>query len=436
MVLVLPLLGAMGAAAWVLWDLPPSQGERVRGPHGIVGVQSGGAYVWVVPVDDGVVLVDAGLDPQATPVVVELGQRDVLAVLLTHAHGEQIAGLATVTGAPVYVGEADMPLVRGEAVPKGWLARWFWALVDRPEPPEDLRPVADGSDLEIGGATFHAVHVPGHTDGSVAWLFEDVLFAGGALLANNPPRLLPGPLADDEAEAKESLDKLLPLGFDWIADAQTGVVSGGRAALHRMLGKTVEEPAVTLVSPERPTATRGPEVEGTGLYVQAPEPGPDGTAPALLVMSDRTWVISPERIGEHQPFVGRQVTVRGEVLAPGARPGVASGRALRVESIELQDGQTPGDGTPFRVTDMDTLKAAVHGWATVAGTVTQLTPLARGAAFGEGAITLGDAEVVPLSAPGSVPTGVPVTLLARITESEGSIRVVASRLCDDHDPCP
>lgn len=433
LLILAPLLGGMGAAAWVLWELPPAQGERIRGPHDLIGIQSGGSYVWVLPTQGGVVLIDAGLDPQAAAVKREVNGRPVHAILLTHAHSEQIAGLGAFPDVPVYVGGADVPLLEGESAPKGWLARWFGLLIDQPAPPDPLHTVADQQQLSLDGVTLQAFSTPGHTAGSVVWLWEDVLLTGGAVLASNPPRLLPSALSDDEALAEQSLEALLPLDFDWIADAQTGIVDNARSGLHRLLGQRPQQAEVSLKAPT-PPGTPGPTIEQQGVFLQDPTQ-PDG--PALLLLDDGTrWLLSDLPGTGHAALWGRRVVARGQPTQHGRDPGGPAGLGLRLESLGLADDQAPNATGLPSAGDPGALGDLIHQWGKFTGTATQLEPLAQGATHGEGRFSLTDGDPVPLSAPMELPQDVIVTVIARVAAAPEGHRLIVSQICDEQAPCP
>ena len=431
--LIAPLILAMAVSAYVLWDQPPSQGERIRAPHGLVGVRSGGAYAWVLPAsDDAVVLIDTGLDPEASAITDEIRGRDVLAVLLTHAHPEQVGGLGNFGEVPVYVGEGDAPLIRGEAQPGGWLAHWFsvvsTTLRGPMAVPATLHELEGGEKLEIGGLELVAISVPGHSDGGIVWAWEDVLFTGGALMASSPPQLLPAAMSNDVELAERSLEALLPYAFDHVADSHTGIVSNARADLHRLLGSKLEPPSIRLQGPTEPGASEGPQIEEVGLYTQAAQPGPDGLAPAVLVLDDgNQWVLSGSPIPDHRNLVGRRVIVRGRLLAPEASPGLPAGLVIEVDQAEIAPGHAD-DEVVMRVTTQSELAGAIHRWVVVEGTITRLVPLAQGARFGEGQLSLPDGTVVPVSAPLAIPLHEPVLLNAQVQRSRGSLHVSASGL--------
>ena len=163
-------LGALSMVAQVWWSLPEPQGRLVRGPNELVGVFSGRSYGWVVPTDDpkGVVLVDAGGQRAASRILAELrkGEREVRAILLTHAHSYTTLGLEAFVDVPVYLAAEEGPLLAGEVTPIGWLARIY---APSAAPPSDLRLVQDGEVVTIDGAKFVAIATPGHTAGSTTW---------------------------------------------------------------------------------------------------------------------------------------------------------------------------------------------------------------------------------------------------------------------------
>lgn len=130
--------------------------------------------------DGPVTLVDTGLwynRPSLRSELADAGYApaDLDRVCLTHYDLDHVAGLGGLVDAgfdgPVYMGRADVELVRGERDPplahhKGAFhraARWLFDF-----PAVDLRPVDDGD--RIDGLTAH--HTPGHNPGHVAYVHE------------------------------------------------------------------------------------------------------------------------------------------------------------------------------------------------------------------------------------------------------------------------
>jgi len=150
------------------------------GRHEVWGTRVNGPVVWVVPVEGGVVLVDTGFDESGWVLSEALDGREVKGVLLTHSHIDHISG-AWLFDVPVYIHQDDVPgLEEAGAGSNFWVALMEVPL-GAPPVPEGLVEVRDGDVVEIGGAEFHAVHLPGHTPGHTAWLYRDLLFMGDAL---------------------------------------------------------------------------------------------------------------------------------------------------------------------------------------------------------------------------------------------------------------
>ena len=128
-------------------------------------------YIWHLAAPDGRWLaVDPG---DAGPVLaVASGGPAPEAILLTHHHGDHVAGVAELRrrwpGVPVY-GPAD-PRIAG--------------IVDR--------PVGDGDRLQAGPWAFDVLAVPGHTASHVAFHGQGLLFCGDTLFSLGCGRLFEG----------------------------------------------------------------------------------------------------------------------------------------------------------------------------------------------------------------------------------------------------
>lgn len=406
LVLVVPLVGGMGLVVWAQSQFPLAQGERVRGPHDLVGVHTGWSYAWVVPTATGVVVIDSGADPTGRALTREIGRRKVHAVLLTHGHSDTTAGLAAFPGVPVHVTAPDLALIRGEREPRGWMARTFDTMFGPAVTTGPFVTLTDGQELHIDGASFRVTAVPGHTDGSVAYLWDDVLFTGDAVLGGDP-LAFPQPVSnDDPEEALRSPARLLPLDFDGLADGHVGFTGAARSALFRKLGEKVVEPTVTVratFEPGAAGATRA-AAERLGIYVQTPTPDVRGEQPALVVFEDGpAWRVAPGPVPERAEWSGKAVLVRARLGAAGAGAGVP----VEIESIRLAEPQ-PDPARP--------LSARVGEWVQVRGVVREVKPLTRGATWGEGELVLPQGAARFAAPLAVVPLGAEVELWARIEQ--------------------
>lgn len=161
--------------------------------------------------DGQVVLIDAGQEEDAAPILAALRRAghdadDVTAVLLTHGHSDHRGGLGRFPNAALYAHEDELPLLRGEVSARGPVTQ----LSGRQAPLRIQHPVRDGQELTLGALHVRALHVPGHTAGSLAWLVDDVLFMGdnGHSMQNGDIEPAPWIFTDDTSQNRDSLAAL------------------------------------------------------------------------------------------------------------------------------------------------------------------------------------------------------------------------------------
>lgn len=179
----------------------------------VKAIQTSYVQCFMIDVGDGrVALIDAGMNKDGKEIKAELAARKlgddaVIAVLLTHNHGDHTDGLAAFPRARVYSTAAEVPFLERRAAAHSPIAA-----VMKPDWPAvkatDL--FEDGATLQLGDTAIKAFVVPGHTPGSVAYLADGVLFLGDSAAIRKDGSLLPAPwvFSEDTAQNQRELVKL------------------------------------------------------------------------------------------------------------------------------------------------------------------------------------------------------------------------------------
>lgn len=122
----------------------------------------------------------AVVDP-STPYSESLVSGRVKYVLLTHSHFDHILEIdswVNATGAEVIISEKEVDFLPDatrncyaffDGTARGYFGK--------------ARGVSDGEELTLGGVPFRVMHLPGHTVGSVAYVFADSAFVGDTVFA-------------------------------------------------------------------------------------------------------------------------------------------------------------------------------------------------------------------------------------------------------------
>jgi glyoxylase-like metal-dependent hydrolase (beta-lactamase superfamily II) len=198
-------------------------------------MKPGHVHGYLVPVDDGYLLVDTGLGlPDLAEQWAALAprfDRPVTEILVTHFHPDHVGGTADaveVTGAPVLQGTVDHYQCEKVWGSDAWvpqLAAWFAQQGVPPEETDELlqvgsiyrtfvhlvpetRLLREGDEV----AGWQVAEFPGHADGHICLLKDGVLIAGDHLLPRITPAVglypdsRPDPLGDFMASLERVAD--------------------------------------------------------------------------------------------------------------------------------------------------------------------------------------------------------------------------------------
>jgi glyoxylase-like metal-dependent hydrolase (beta-lactamase superfamily II) len=145
-------------------------------------------------------------------------------LLITHCHFDHTGGareIKEITGCKVVAHEIETPFLES-ANQDITAARWYGAII---EPFEvDMKIRGAGENIILGHRIINAIHIPGHSPGSMAFVMKSqgmkVLFGQDV---HGP---LDVSLLSDEEKYRQSLELLLSLEADILCEGHYGVIRG------------------------------------------------------------------------------------------------------------------------------------------------------------------------------------------------------------------
>jgi hydroxyacylglutathione hydrolase len=231
---------ALGIRSVMDGGLPMEDGRAFAGGR-IERVVDGYTSAFLIEEVESVVLVDSGMDPEATAIIGALARRgygseDVRAIVFTHGHGDHIGGARAFPQAELYALGPEVDLIEGHRVAGNLIGKL------REPTPTGLtvtRALEDGETLRIGSLELELFAVPGHSQGSAAVLCEGALFLGDAAASTVDAQLAgPPPVFSADREAgiaslRALASRLAPRADEilWLLPSHQGALEGPDALL-------------------------------------------------------------------------------------------------------------------------------------------------------------------------------------------------------------
>jgi glyoxylase-like metal-dependent hydrolase (beta-lactamase superfamily II) len=180
---------------------------------GAFQVKDGIVSVGIIPSADGqVIMVDCGNDRAAKAILnalkqMGLGREAVKTILLTHAHPDHYAGCAAFPDAEIFAMAAEQSLLEGRTRARSPIGFLFGK---RDTGIRATRYLQNGDSFQRGNVLVTAYLIPGHTDGSAAYLAAGTLYLGDSADSAKDGSLLPakGFVSNDRAQNRASLKTL------------------------------------------------------------------------------------------------------------------------------------------------------------------------------------------------------------------------------------
>ena len=159
------------------------------------------------------IVIDPGAQPEEILALAKDMGLNVKVIANSHAHLDHIMGVRGIqqaTGAKFLLHQGDLEIARGAAQAA---ARLMGETIEPPPDPDAF--LTDGDEVEVEGVKLKVIHTPGHTQGSVAFYTEGMLFSGDTLFRGSIGRTdLPG--GDFDQEIASIVDRLLALPDDTV----------------------------------------------------------------------------------------------------------------------------------------------------------------------------------------------------------------------------
>lgn len=208
------------------------------------------SMVYVAATSAGPIVIDlgwTGAKEALRSALAELGadSTEVAAVFVTHAHRDHIEAWPVVASAPFYLGAPERDFLFGEFHYRAWVPRAAAAIKPPDLPPTgaiEVHEFTRDTAIVVGADTVHAFLVTGHTPGSAAYVFRNVLFAGDALTRSRREgfRAARARYSEDPRQAEESLrsllDRVASLRVRYVCTAHANCTEFGSEFVRDVLG--------------------------------------------------------------------------------------------------------------------------------------------------------------------------------------------------------
>lgn len=210
---------------WLLMSFACSRAPiEDRWSHGsITQIKDVFTSAFVLETSDGWIVIDTGFNAESKPIANFLEEQsasltDIQTMLFTHGHTDHIGGYENFPNATFHVHENDKSMLTEIGA-------------------SNIETFTEGAEFTFGDSTIRVFEVPGHTEGNVAMLVDDVLLMGDSAMSTKKGEVLPTDSKYTEnTEMAESSLKALPAKLEpyreniaWVVFSHSGPIEGADA---------------------------------------------------------------------------------------------------------------------------------------------------------------------------------------------------------------
>lgn len=168
------------------------------------------ANCYIVETEHAAVVIDPGyMERQLSSYVAE-NPNKIKFIMLTHRHFDHLAAasaLKKLTGAKIVINELDEGGLYSDLLSLGSMAGGFYNKADS-DAHADIY-VDEGDTVTAADMVFKVLYTPGHSEGGICFLIDNILFSGDTLFKGSIGRTdFP---SSNMAEMRQSLDRLCTL---------------------------------------------------------------------------------------------------------------------------------------------------------------------------------------------------------------------------------
>ena len=203
----LVLLAGIGLFySYPILSMAPTETGQIPGTN-IFAVKNRIGTAFFVKTGNGYILIDAGSDPQKFETSIKeagIDVNEVRWIFLTHSDADHTAGLTLFPNAQIHMSEDELPLINGT------VKRSFFGRNTLPSGIDigKIILLSDSRELSYNGTNVKCIKAPGHTNGSMVYLFDGkYLFTGDAFKVNKGVMVI-HPFTMDARLGKKTMEQL------------------------------------------------------------------------------------------------------------------------------------------------------------------------------------------------------------------------------------
>ncbi len=125
------------------------------------------------------VIIDPGMGLYADDII---NKYNVIGILITHAHIDHIDGIKHFLNVPIYISHLDRLKLNNR---EESLYRMVGLNIPFDSNDLNIIEVNDNDIINLLDSEIKVIATPGHTDGSVCYLYKNILFSGDTLFSNS-----------------------------------------------------------------------------------------------------------------------------------------------------------------------------------------------------------------------------------------------------------